>query len=482
MRLLPLALAAPVLAGLALAPARAGAPAAPREDPRPATREGVRRPPLRPFVPPAPARLELEGGARLLVIPRDGLPLVDGTLLFPGGRADEEADLAGVTELLADVLREGGSERTGGRELDDWLDGHAATIDCVATPEALRLDFSCVSSDLGNVLVLIGELLRQPAYPEAELERSRARLATQLARRSGDPAWVADLWLDRVTAGAGSLLARRPTPESVERVTRLDLLRHHRRLIGPARLVVGVTGDVEPAALAAQLDTQLRGLPPAAPLTRREPQVLRRPSRTTIHLVDRPGLAQCELRLASPGTRRLHRDDGALRLWSAAVGAEGAANRMMVRLRAELGLVYGGRLAHAPGWGHAGRVLGACSTRVEAVPDAVAAWLEVVRESLPPLPEEELGSVRRRLLNAGVFEVDSPLEVLGRALALEFHGYPPDHWTREAEQLRGLGPREVSEAVQRHVDPQRLTLVVVGPAEELAPRLEPYGRVVRVEE
>jgi zinc protease len=415
------------------------------------------------------------------VIPRDGLPLVDGTLLFPGGRTDEETDLAGVTELLAEVLREGGSERTPGGDLDGWLDGHAASIACIATPEALRMDFSCVSQDLGNVLVLIGELLRQPAYPEAVLERARARLSTRLARRAEDPARLADLVLDRVTAGEGSLLARRPTPESVARVTRLDLLRHHRRLIGPSRLVIGVTGDAEPATLAAQLETQLRGLAPAAPLTRREPQVLRRPSTTTIHVVDRPGLAQCELRLATPGTRRLHRDAAALRLWSEAVGAEGAANRMMVRLRAERGLVYGGRLAHEPGWDRAGRVLGACSTRVEAVGDTVSAWFEVLRESLAPLPAEELEAVRRRLLNAGVFEIDSPDEVLRHALDLEFHGYPQDHAAREAERLRALGPDEVAEAVQRHVDPSRLTLVVVGPADALVRRLEPYGRVVVVE-
>lgn len=446
----------------------------------PSRPELVRTPPLRPFIPPTPDRLELERGGKLLVITRDDLPLVDGTLIFPGGRLAEDPELAGVAELMADVLREGGGERTSGTQLDDWLDSHAASIRITSDLDTLRIDFSCVSTDLGNVLVFIGELLVLPSYPESELEKSRARLDTRLARRAEDPAQLAEELLDELCAGPGSLTARRPSLASVEAITRRDLLRLHQRVIGPARMLAGVTGAVDPNSLAAQLNTLLASLEPAGALPRRDPIVFRRPSRTTIYLYDRPGAALAEVRIAAPGTRRLDRDYVPLVLWSHAVGQGGAANRMMVRLRAELGLIYGGSLAYEPGWARAGRLFGACSTRSEAAAEVVAGCLEILKESRAPLPEAELEAVRRRVLNAGVFEVDSPEEVLRRALEVEFHGYPSDFWAKRAERLRSTTSEQVAAAVTRQLDVDRLIVLVVGPADALEDALADQGDVVRL--
>jgi len=466
---------------LALPPAdAAGRPFTQEGLSTPARPEHVRTPPLRPFVPPTPDRFELERGGHLLVIAREGLPLVDGTLLFPGGRLAEDPELAGVADLMADVLREGGSERTSGTQLDDWLDSHAASIRITSDLDALRIDFSCVSTDLGNVLVYIGELLVLPAYPESEIEKSRARLATRLARSAEDPAQLAEELLDELCAGEDSLIARRPTLASVEAITRRDLLGLHRRVIGPARLLAGVTGAVEPNSLLAQMNTLLARLEPAGPLPRHDPAVFRRPSRTTIYLYDRPNAAQSEVRIASPGTRRLDRDYVPLVLWSHAVGQGGAANRMMVRLRAELGLIYGGSLAFRPGWARAGRLLGACSTRSDAAARVVGGCLEILKEGQAPLPEEELEAVRRRVLNAGVFEVDSPEEMLRRALDVEFHDYPSDFWAKRADRLRSTSAEEVAAAVARQLDVDRLIVLVVGPADALAEELAAYGEVVRL--
>jgi zinc protease len=46
----------------------------------------------------------LPNGARLLVVERPGLPAFHATLVFRGGRAEEPANLAGATDLLARVL------------------------------------------------------------------------------------------------------------------------------------------------------------------------------------------------------------------------------------------------------------------------------------------------------------------------------------------------------------------------------------------
>jgi zinc protease len=442
--------------------------------------ERIALPPLRPFLPPEPLRIPLAGGAQLLLLESRELPLVDGLLIFRGGRLEETADQAGLLDLLADALREGGSERTDGGSLDAWLDSHAATIAVRAELDALRIEFSCVQADLGQVLEFIGELIALPAYPEAQLEGGRTRLLTQIARRDENPDELARHLLDRVVYGEDSPLARRPERRVVEGLGREALLAHHRRLLGPDRLLVGVTGAVGPDELSARLNSMLSTLKPVGPPISPGPTVFRRPSRRRIYLYDRPGAPQAEIRLAAPGTRRLQPDYVPLYLWSFAIGAGGTSNRMMVRLRTELGLIYQGGLLFSPGWGRAGRLIGSCSTRAEATDQVVASLLEILKEGRAPLPEAEFKAVRRRVSNAGVFEVDRPEKVLARALDLELHGYPGDFWVRRAERLRSLTAEEIAQAVARYVDVDRLVLVVVGPADLLAERLAAHGEVIRL--
>ncbi|MFT7668130.1 MAG: zinc protease [Planctomycetota bacterium] len=440
----------------------------------------VHIPPLRPFVTPTPIGISLSGGARLLVIESDELPLIDGSLVFRGGSRLVKEDQAGLAELMADVLRAGGSERTYGADIDRWLDSHAASISIESAEDSLRINFSCVENDIGTVLEYIGELLLIPSYPDAEIERSRRRMLTQLARRDEDTEELAAHLLDTLCFGEKSLSARRPSLESVQAITRLDLLRFHRQTLGTDRLVIGATGAVRPENLAGRLEVILARLPKVGKVPRAKPEVFRRPPRTRIYLYDRPDTTQTVINLAAPGTRRLHRDYVPLQLWSNAIGSGGTSTRMMVRLRTELGLIYQGFLSFQPGWIRSGRLIGSCSTGTSHVDEVVKQLLEITRASIKPIPVEELEAVRKRAQNSLVFELDSPAEVLERALNIELYHTPPDFWERRAKAIALVDSEEVAAAINRHLDVDRMIILVVGPAELLADQLEPLGELIRL--
>ncbi len=446
----------------------------------PAHPRDIHTPPLQPFSPPAPMRLRLDRGARLLLIENHELPLIDGSLLFRGGSAEDPVGRAGLAELLADVLREGGSEVTPGTALDDWLDTFGASITIQAEAEALRLDFSCLTQDLDNVLEAIGQLLIIPAYPQAELEKSRKRLLTRLQARRSDPHRQADVATMRAIYGAEAAAARQASEYSISSITREDLLRFHSEHLGVDRLVVGVIGDVQPATLSAQLETLFLRLPVAKASSSLRPTAFLQPAHTRIYLLDRPDAGQSELRIAAPGTRRIDRDFAALSLWSYAVGFGGASNRLTLKLRNELNLISSGSLYFQPGWDRAGRLEAYLTTRNTAVGEALSALQALLREGLAPLPQAEFEMVRDRLRHAQVFQVDRPRKVLARALTLEFHGYAPDFWTQYAERLTGLDTAEVAAAIGRHLDPDRLVIIAVGPAATLAPQLIPLGEVLHI--
>ncbi|MDP6520800.1 MAG: insulinase family protein, partial [Planctomycetota bacterium] len=236
------ATAVPVAAAHAAPTPAAPGPAL--QDDLPASPAELALPPLRPHQPKRPAPIVLNCGARLLLIEDDSLPLVDGTLLFPGGSVHEDERQSGLTAILAETLRQGGSKTLSGAELDTWLDRHAVELSIAADAEFLRIQFSCLAEDLGETLAVIGDLLARPAYPEEDLERVRLQYLTALARRADDADSLASEVIEMLAFGSDSPWARQPTPESLAAVDRESLVRFHRLHIAKNRAILGLSGSL----------------------------------------------------------------------------------------------------------------------------------------------------------------------------------------------------------------------------------------------
>jgi len=441
----------------------------------------ISTPALRSYSANAPKRASLAGGAELLVIEDDSLPLVDGTLVFRVGSVLDPAEKTGLTSIAADCMREGGSESSSGAELDAWLDLRAATLQIIPADETLTLRFSCASEDLRELLTHIVELVKTPLFPEEVLTNSKQRARSAVAREEDDAGSFADALLLQVVYGSSSPWARRPTVASINAIERSDLLAWHEANLGPDRLVAGVTGDVSAVPLAELLSGLLKGWEPAPEAAIAPAPVFNVPAQTTVHLYDRPGLPQTELRFAGPGILRLHPDYAPLLLWSDVVGIGGATNRMMVRLRTELGLAYSVGAYFRPGWEHSGRLIGFIGTRNEAAGTALSTMFKVIEESVDPFEAAELSGALERHRNAEVFRVDTPHKVLDRAMLLVLHGYPEDFWDKNWGRLAQLDAEQVAAASRRHINAGRMVVVAVGPADVLEAQLAELGEVIRLD-
>ena len=446
------------------------------------TRPGdIATPPLEPFHPPQPQTLLLESGSSLLLIEDHELPLVDGQLLFRCGTIQDPTDKAGLARMLVDVLREGGSQGASGAQLDEWLDSHAASISIAVKDDQLAINFSCLTEDTDAVLSRIAALLLDPAYPTEELEKSRARMLTEIERRDDDTSALADRVLLQVIYGPDSAYSRVESRESLAAVTREDLLAYHRAHLGADRLMIGVTGDTDMDALQSACTTHFDSLPVVGPAPEVPAPSFVQPQHTKVYIYDRPGIPQSELRISSAGTRRMHSSYSALNLWSYVIGIGGMTNRMMVKVRTELGLAYSVGAYYRPEWERSGRLQAYCSTRNDGLADAAEAMIGVLQGGLTEIPNEELEATRARTLNAEVFHVDTPDKVLARAMALAFHGYPADFYEQHELRLRDLTAEELISTASRQLDTGRLVVLAVGPYDEIAESMARIGEVERVE-
>ncbi len=411
----------------------------------------------------------LPGGGRLLLLPRrtNATVHLQGSLLAGHGLVEPTAWSA--ASVVPDML-ERGTEAHGRMELARIVEDRGIELDISGNgfdPLEVHCSGRCLARHLPLVLELLVEMLQRPAFPADELEKLRVLRLGELAQAQEDTFHRAFEAFSRLVFPPGHPHYRRPLEErrsGLERVTRADLAAIHRRLYGPASLVLALVGDFEPAAVAARLQRLLeggRGGSGEVPAVARRSPTDVDPAEARDAMPDKPNL---DVILGHPGgLRRSDAEFFAAALGNAVLGQSTLSSRLGMRLRDREGLTYGvisrffgASLLDGP-WAATFSVAPANLARAVA-----AARDEIVRFVAEGPSESELDDERAAMAGSYRVALAAPGGQARELVRLGRHGLPVSEIDAIPGRILATGRDDVVAAVRRHVDPARLCLSVAG--------------------
>jgi zinc protease len=407
-------------------------------------------------------RSELSCGARLLVSPRPGAPVTSIKAHLRGGHSLDPVGREG-TAFLAGGLADQGTGTHTEEELAELLEPAGGGI----SGDATGLSGSVAADRTPLLLELFCEVLTDPAYPRAKIERQRSRLLEKLHVERSEPRVQAarlfrqlvygDHWLGHPVQG---------TVESVEQIQRRHLVAHHKKHWVASRAVIAVCGDVDAARVHRKLDRLLRGWEPGRPLSKISTDFPDRGPRAAAFQADRK---QVHLYLGHLGVRRADPLYEALVVMDHVLGTgPGFTNRISRILRDEMGLAY---TVHAAISSSASVLPGTFEAYIGTAPEkvgtAVAGFVrEVRRIQDEPVGEEELELAKSYLIGSLALGYERASRRVAYMVAADRFGLPDDHLARLPERYAAIGSAEVQEAARRHLHPERAVIATGGPVGE----------------
>ena len=373
---------------------------------------------------PAVRGERLANGLSILVVDLPGRPLVSASLILTGGVAEEPADKAGATVLAARALTEG-TEQHDAIALVEATERLGASLHADAGWDAVSVGVDVPAARLAPALELAAEVLLQPTFPEAEVDRLRDERLNDLLQARADPRRRVD------EAFVGTIYARespyhRPsggTRETVEGLTPDDLRRAFGRSLDPARatlIIGGDLGDQDCVALAERLFGGWSGnaasQAAAAPVVDTGSSVGR-----VIRVVHRPGSVQTEIRIGHRGLPRRIDDFHAVSVMAAILG--GLFNsRLNMKLREEKGYTYGAGAGFDMRRG-AGPFSARAAVNTEVtVPAILDTLAELTRMRDTTVADAELAAARDFLIGVFPLRFETAGAVVGSIGSLAVHG------------------------------------------------------------
>jgi len=429
---------------------------------------------IRPFHFPPFLRRRLPNGLEVLAARQAGVPLVSLDLVVPAGGQHDPAGRAGLATLTASVIDEGTRRRSAMEIAADVerLGGYLATG---ADWDEGYLGTGLLARDWQAGVELLAEVLGEPTFPEEEIERLRRQRSGEIVRRSQDPSTLADEKLSQViyqgTPYANPLIGTAETVELLDRESLVGFYRRHYTLRGAALIAVG---DLDPEEILGAAEAAFGGGDAAAPAA---PEIVPAPlDGISIHVVDRSGASQTELRLGHAGVSRRDPDYIPAVVLNSLFGGK-FTSRINLSLRERHGYTYGAssrfvaRLQPGPFI-----VDAAVSTAAAgAAAREVLAELRRIREDL--VDEAEMEETRSYILGVFPYTFQTIGDFAKRLETLALYGLPNDYYDTYQERLAAMRREEILETARRHLHPERIAVVAVGPADTLVPQFEGLGTV-----
>ena len=422
-------------------------------------------------------RDRLANGMEVLILEDHRLPLVGLGISFRRGEGALAPEDAGLASFTAELLERGAGERDA-IEFAEYVDEIGASFSGSAGWDSITVGVSGLSRDLDRLFEVLADGTLRPRFDPAEAERARSERQAALERAKDDPATLAG-WYGSRALYAGHRYGV-PLSGDEESLARLDAERarsFHERTFIPNDAIFFASGDVEAADILARVRAEFgdwsRGeVTPPGP-----PPPARTPEQRKVLIVDRPDLGQARIVVAHEGLARSDEERLPTNLMNLVVGGSGFSSRLMTTLRSEEGLTYGVysgyRLRRQPG-----PFVVSTFTRVPEVRRTLDLLLaELERGVREPPGEDELSWARTLATGRFSMGLETSAAVMAGLVDLEIHDLPRDSLDTYRSRVRALTEADTAQAAQRHLHPERVAIVLVGPAEALVPQVEDLGPV-----
>ena len=428
-----------------------------------------------PILLPPIRRERLPGGARLVVAERKGVPLAAIRIVLAGGSSLDPRGRYGLAHLAALVARRGTRRRTGSR-IDELVESLGAELGAGVDEDASYLGLSAPAEALPRCLDVLADVVMEPSFPRAELERIRRREVAALSHDLDEPSLVAD------RAVLGAAYGAHPyghAPEGRARdltaVRRADVVAYHARAFRPSAAIVVVVGPVDAEATAAMVRRRLARWRDGTAGPDATPGAPAPPDRAVV-VIDKPDVSQTQVRIVSPGFPRASADYFAGVVASAILGG-GFTSRLMEAIRVERGLSYGVRSRFSPS-----RVGGlfyvSTFTKTETTAEIVQVALdEIARFRADGPTDEELARTAAYLCGLYPLSLETHDQIAEKLTDLELYGLPDTEVTGFRDRIREVTTDACRDVARRYFPAEQAVVLAVGPAKAIARPLERFGPV-----
>jgi zinc protease len=399
------------------------------------------------------------GGITAWLVEDHGAPIVSASVAFRGGAALDPDDKAGLANFTTELLDEGAGDLDT-TAYQSRLEDLSSSLDFYTDLDVISARLRTLSGNVAATFDLVRLALTAPRFDAGPVERIRSAVLAALGRDQRQPtAIAARLWWKTAFAGFPYGRSTRGTPDAIAQITPDDMRGLVRARFAKDVLVIGVVGDITPAALGPLLDQTFGSLPDhAAPDALANADM--HPAKDVI--VSELNIPQSVVEFGEPGIKRNDPDWYAALIVLNILSSGGLTSRVALEVREERGLAYSISASLYP-MQHAGIIHG----EVGSQNANVAQSIDLIRHEWRRMHDDgptakELADSKTYLTGSYALSLDSTERIAAVLMAVQLDHLGIGYLDQRNALIEKVSLADAKRVAKRLLDPNGLFFVVVG--------------------
>ena len=407
----------------------------------------------------------LDNDARLVVISRKDLPIVEMQVMFDGGYAIETDNSLGHVNFTMSMLDEGTSKYNvfGYEDLKSEL---GSSISFGSSLDTTYASLSSLKINLEPTLDLLLESLLNPTFPEQEIQRLKKIWVSNIEESLTTPASMAGRQVGPLLFGKDHPYGKPSgagTTKSISNITRKDIVDIHKKLTDPSKATFILAGDIDLEEAKQLLNKRLKNWTSSSNINNNvDLYNVDDQKESRVFLIDKPDAIQSYILAVQLLPPTNSPDDIVIDYMNYAI-AGSFTSRLNMNLREDKSWSYGVRTG-------IGSALGQRLMQVRA-PVQTDKTIESIQEILKeyngyitsnPITEQELDKAKkaRTLRMPGNYETVGSL--LNGVSGIVKYDRELDYLDTLADKRNMINLAEVINASTKYINPKKWTWIIVG--------------------
>jgi zinc protease len=406
----------------------------------------------------------LSNGLKLVLAERHDTPLVNFSLIADAGYAADQLATPGTASMTTALLT-GGTKTLNALEISDHLELLGAEVTAGSSLDSTFVNLSALKSKLDPSLDLFADIALHPSFPEADFKRQQKLQLAAIKREENTPGTVPLRVLPALLYGPGHAYGNSftgsGTTQSVEKLTREDLVKFHSVWFRPNDSTLVIVGDTKLDEIKPKLE-KLFATWKSAEVPKKNIGTVSLPAKSAVYILDKPGAQQSMIYAGSIAPPTANPQEVAIVVMNDELGGT-FGSRINMNLREDKHWSYGTATRFTKARAQRPfRIIAPVQTD-----KTKESLVEVNKELHSILTDKPIAAAElAKTQDQQILELPGSRETLD---ALETsiddqvqYGLPDDYYQTYAAKVRALTVADVEAAAKTIVHPDNLIWIVVG--------------------
>ena len=412
-------------------------------------------------------RAKLSNGLEVVLAERHDVPMINLSFQIKSGHATDPLGQPGLANFTMSMLTEG-SKSFDALELSDQLEELGTDLYTSTGLDSSSINISSLKSSFEESIEIMFEVITEPTFDQEEIDRKKIRWLAAIDQSLSTPNGMVSNLIPEILYGEDHPYAKpfsgNGTRESIQWMSRDDLINYKNRFIAPSNGTLILVGDTNLDEILPTLEAQFGSWPENRMLKGEQLDytINKEPDSRRVFLIDKPGAVQSLIVAGQlmPGMRTSDEID--IDLMNRVIGGS-FTSRLNMNLREDKSWSYGVRTRLSQYKGPRPMLVSA-PVQTDKTVDSIQ---EIIREydeylSSNPAKNEELEAIVNDLSLGLIGDFETFGSLMSGLSGIVSFDREDDFLDNLPKKYRSMTIDDINAAAERYIDPSIWTWVIVG--------------------